>query len=272
MKRVSFIAAALAIVILAASAFIPRPVYAASTTAYNDYLYQYDQYRTRLNEFKVARTEYIKFKTLTSESTALEKTKSMMTQRNLLLTTYLQYLLEKLNEDQGLSTSDKQLYRALLQNELTFLNGHSNLLPSIGSISDAVTVSKQLESHYALLMVTVRQTIVALTLGQLEAVNTQYLTTYRAASDLVNTSRATTTPQKQGTLDRWLLQINNKQNLYAQKRDEVSMANSALKGKTLEETDNAYRKMRQTMAEGRQYLSEGSAFMKELVNAMRVED
>src|SRR3989344_5828917 len=78
-------------------------VFATSQQAYQDYLYQFDLYRQRETDFRVAKTEYEKFRSLTSETTALEKTKLLLAQRDQLLRAYLLVLNEKLNEDKGLT-------------------------------------------------------------------------------------------------------------------------------------------------------------------------
>ncbi len=142
--------------------FLPNQIFASSQTAYKDYLYQFDQYRTKQNNFKVARTEYLKYKTLLSETTALDTAKTMLAQQDQLLRSYLLFLNEKLNENTGLSSSEKNLYQTLIRNEVTFLETHTALIPSIGSLADAVSVAKQLESHYLVLSAYIRQTIIAL--------------------------------------------------------------------------------------------------------------
>src|SRR3990167_2153444 len=132
---------------------------ASSQQAHTDYLYQYDVYRQSYNDFKVAKNEYEKFKSLVSQTDALEQTKKMLAQRDVLLRSYLLLLNEKLNENKGLDGSDKTLYQTLIQNEVKFLESHANLIPAIGSIDDTVDVSKQLESHYNILQTSIRQTI-----------------------------------------------------------------------------------------------------------------
>ena len=67
-------------------------VNASSTQAYQDYLYQFDQYRSAYNNFSTAKSEYLKYKTLLSETTALDTTETMMTKRTQLLTSYLKFL------------------------------------------------------------------------------------------------------------------------------------------------------------------------------------
>lgn len=264
---------ALVVVTLVFFSVIPKTqIYASSDTAYKDYLFQFDQYRAKANSFKIARTEYLKYKTLLSETTALDTVKTMLSQRNQLLRSYLLLLNEKLNENTGLSTTDKQLYQTQIQNEVQFLENHALLVSSIGSLSDATTVSKQLESHYLVLEVSMRQTIIALGLGDLLKLNKQYTSSLSLLKDLAKTNAATVTPQKQGTIDRWLLQINNKQQLFQQKTEQISVANEQIKGTSQQELDQLFITVQKNLGEAKQYLVEGSSFMKELLNLLRYQN
>lgn len=253
--------------------FLPfQTVRATSTQAYQDYLYQYDQYRLKLNNFKVARTEYLKFKTLLAETTALDTVKAMMIQRNALLRSYLLLITEKLNENHGITTTDKQLYQTLIQNENTFLENHTQLISSIGSISDATDVSKQLESHYFVLYAGIRQTLTSLSLGDLTKLNTQYRATLEELRNIIDLNKQTVTPEKQSTIDRWLLQINNKQNLYQQKVEQIMTSNSQLKGNTQQEMDELFVSIQNNLNEAKQYLSEGTSFMQELIRLIQYKN
>lgn len=247
-------------------------VYASSQQAYQDYLYQFDVYRQTYTDFQVAKNEYAKFKSLTSQSSALDKTKTMLSQRDQLLRAYLLLLNEKLNEDTGISTTTKQLYRSLITSEVTFLENHAKLVPSIGSIDDAERISEQLESHYSILQVSIRQILIGLSLGQLTILSTMYDKTLLDAQTQVQTNSSTFTPQKQETINRWLLQITNKKSLYQQKFDAISSANSLLHGNDIQNLERQYSDLTKSMNEARQYLKEGASFMTELVTALKYVD
>ena len=247
-------------------------VHATSEQAYSDYIYQSDQYRNSYSDFQIAKNEYLKFKTLTSQTTALEKTKLMLVQRDQLLQSYLNLLKEKLNEDTGLGAPDKNQYLGILQNELTFLNNHSALMPSIGSLDDATNISKQLESHYLVLRTSIQQLRIALRLGAMSRLSLQYDDTVQKAQTLMDSNRAGFPIEKQATIDRWFLQIGNKRTLYQQKIDAIAAANGTLKKNSLQELDDTANKLFQNIAEARQYLSEGSLYMSELLTALRYID
>lgn len=245
---------------------------ASSQQAYQDYLFQFDLYRQKNNEFKVAKNEYEKFGSLTSQTAALEKTKLMLAQRDLLLRSYLLLLKEKLNEDRGLSTTEKQLYTRLIDNEIIFLVNHSRLVELIGSLEDANRTSKQLEDHYDILQASIRQTIGGISLGQLAIIAKSYDTALADARALMNTKRSIFSPQKQSTLDRWILQITNTRSLYQQKIDSITQENAQLIGFSIYEQDRTFRNIRKSIGEARQYLVEGSGFLGELVESLRYQD
>lgn len=247
-------------------------VYASSAQAYQDYLYQFDLYRQYFTDFQVARNEYQKFKSLQSQTAALDKTKIMMAQRDQLLRAYLLLLNEKLNETTAMASSDRQLYQTLIKNEVTFLTNHAQLVPSIGSLDDAATINNQLQSHYLVLQKSMRQTIIGISVGILTGLKQEFDRVTGLSQTLINTNRGAFTPEKQATIDRWLLQITNKKSLYQQKVDTINTANSSWETNNLEEMNRKFVTLQQQVGTAWQELLEGSSFLTELVNTMRYID
>lgn len=260
------------VIILLTFILLAPQIGATSQQAYQDYLFQFDFYRQKYSEFTVAKNEYQKFGTLTSQSTALEKTIAMLSQRDLLLRAYLLLLNEKLNEDQGLGTIERSTYKTLLTNEVAFLENHSQLVNSIASLEDATETSQQLESHYNVLQASVRQTIGGILLGNLAVGAARFDALFADARSLVNTSRGIFSPQKQATIDRWILQITNVRSLYQQKFEQITRLNAGYKGSSLDQQNTNLGNVKKSVAEARQYLIEGSGYLGELVTALRYED
>jgi hypothetical protein len=244
-------------------------IFASTEQARKDYQFQFDIYRQQYTEFQVAKNEYEKFKTLTSQSTALDKTKSMLAQRDQLLHSYLSLLAEKLAEDQGLNSSTKQLYITIIQNELIFLERHAQLIPSIGSLDDAVRVSQELESHYKILSISIKQILTGLSIGQLSILAQKFDSVTQNAQSIMSAYGGSFTPEKQQTINRWLLQIRNKRSFFQQKLDSIISANATLEASDLDDLESKFNAMQQSIAEARQYLSEGASFLTELKNALK---
>lgn len=247
-------------------------VLASSQQAYQDYLYQFDVYRQNYSTFTVAKNEYEKFKSLSAQTTALNATKTMLAQRDQLLRSYLLLLNEKLVEDQGLPPSTKQTYQTLLQNEAAFLTTHSQLINAVASIDDATQVSGQLESHYTVLQVTIRQIITGLALGQLSILSHYYDNNVKSAQALISANAGSISSQKLETLNRWILQIQDKRDLFQQKYDDVTQTNAQLTATDLMELDQQFSLMSQGLAQARQYLLEGAQYMIELKDELKYKD
>lgn len=246
--------------------------FASSGQAYKDYLYQFDVYRTMHADFKVAQNEYFKFKTLTSQTTALAKTKLMLSQRDQLLRAYLLLLNEKLYENPGITDTERNIYLTLTKNEIGFLDQHTTLVERIGSLEDAMETSRDLESHYAVLSASMRQTVAGLSLGELTQRAKLFDLALADAKALVETNRGVFSPEKQSTLDRWLLQITNTRSLYIQKVNGIKTSAERLRGGDIDDQNTSFILIQKSVGEARQYLLDGTSFLGELATALRYQN
>lgn len=245
------------------------PAYASSETAYADYLFQFDQYRQNYTDFQIARNEYLKFKSLASETAAIEKTQEMMASRAQLLRAYLLLLNEKLKETTTLSESERDFYFDSIQTENSFLENHAVFVNSIDTIDDLVKASKQLEDRYKVLQSTMRQTVLMLNLARLRILSDEYVSRLQDAKNLVDEAKKELNSEQTATLDRWLLQIGNKRTLYLQKQDQIVQGITGLKGSNTQQLDKQYQETTKKLTEAHQELKAGTAFMAELANAMK---
>jgi hypothetical protein len=245
------------------------PVFADSARAYQDYLYQADQYRAKYNEFKVAKNEFDKFGTLTSQTTALNDAKAMMIQRDIMMKTYLTLLLEKISENAGLSPADKQLYSTLARNEIKFLDDHVLLANAIGSITDASYVSDGMTSHYVVLETSIEQIIYGMQLGSLSLIAGQFDSTVASIKSFVQENRSQIDSSKQMIIDRWLISIDNKRNLYQQNIDLVAHDVTSMKLGSQSDLDQKINQLTSEISGAKSYLSEGSSYIGELLNVIK---
>lgn len=243
---------------------------AASEKSYEDYLYQNDQYRLKLNNFKTARSEYIKYKTLLSETTALDTAKSMLVQRNELLRTYILLLTEKLNENSGLTTIDKKLYQTILSTELTYLQTFSTKVKDAATLTDIKTLSLEFSTRYKTFEKTVHQITVALRMGELIQLHTNFKTAFSHLQSIVEINKSHVSVEKQAIIDRWMIQINAKQNLFQQKLEQIIEANGQMdERKDINEFDQETQKL---LSDAKTYLSEGTNFISELLTLLQIQD
>lgn len=251
--------------------FFVTPVGATSQQAYQDYLYQFDRYRQTYSDFQLARDTYLKYRSLTTQTTAVSVTQTMMTQRNFLLRSYLLFLTEKLNEDLGLGGAAKQQYQGNLQKELAFLETQNQQIAGLTSIDEATSTSKLLETHYVPLQITIRQTIIGITLGKLSDLARTFDQNFQIAQTLVSENTGVLAPEKVSIINRWLTQIQNTRSLYQQKIDEIDTftATKFATITTLSEIEQKFLDINKKLAEAKQLLTQATSYLSEVVTALK---
>lgn len=246
---------------------------ASSKQAYGDYLYQFDRYRQTYSDFQVARDSYLKYHSLTSQTQAVNATQTMLTQRNLLLRSYLLFLNEKLNEDWGLTATARQQYQGNLQKEIAFLDAQNREIVGLTTLDDAVRMSKLLETHAIPLQITIRQTIIGITLGKLSALSRTFDQSLQMTQTLVNANAALLTPEKISTINQWLIQIQNTRNLYQQKIEEITDAAGTQfsAATTVFDIDQKFTDINKKFTEAQHLLAQTAAYLGELVTALQYQ-
>jgi len=247
-------------------------VSASSEKVYKDYLYQYDVYRQKYSEFKIAKNEYDKFKSLTSETVLLDKTKLLLTSRNFLLKTYLLVLKNKLIENRGMIESEKGLYQTLIDNEVKFLDENSLLIPSIVTLQDASRVADLLTSHYQVLNSSMYQTVIVLSLGNLEILSRAYDDIYDKFNIFIDANRQYYPASKKSISGTWMNSIKSKRTLNKEKVNLIKDMNDKLRNIGLTEMQRSANNIIKNLNEAKLYLQEGASYMEELKSALKNND
>lgn len=265
MKRFFGVAALLAVFGLMAVS-----VNASSQQSYRDYQFQFDNYRQRLSDYQIALTQYKQFQSLASQQDTLDKVKLYIAQRDTVAKSYFLFLNEKLSENPGLITSEVAVSRAVLTNQIGFLDQNALLAPSIASLDDAKNVAAKFETNYDLMQSGYRQTIAMIELGYLNYFAKRFDDAAVHAQALITASRSDFAPQKQAELDRWMLSLSNKHSLYQQKANTIRAAIPKITG-DVQQQDRLFLQLQTTINAARQDLSEAASYLKELETALTYE-
>lgn len=261
------------LVLVALPALLAVPINASSQQAYRDYLYQFDVYRSVFSDFQTARGEYLKFQTLTSQSTALTKAKTMLAQRAMLLRTYLLLLTERLNENPGLAADEQNRYLSLLTSEINFLDRQKSAVPAIASLEGATGHSKELETHYPTLYAAMRGIAAELLRGGVAAQVSDFDRLFDNAKTLGSGNRPLSSPEKQATIDRWMVVIANRRGVLEQTLEDVRLTDQKIFKTTVpDEADRWFTDSAKAIAAAKQQLIEVTANLTELIASMRYQD
>lgn len=245
-------------------------VQASSKQAYQDYQYQFDVYRQRLSDYQIALTQYKQFKSLASQQDALDKVKLYIAQRNNVSKTYFLFLNEKLTENPGIGAGEVTTSRAILTNQIAFLDQNLVLAPSIASFDDAKSVSEKFETNYETMQSAYRQIVATVELGYLNYFAKQFDTSAVHAQALVAATRPDSSPQKQAVLDRWLLSLSNKRSLFQQKANTIRASLPKIVG-DVQQQDRVFQELQVSINAARQDLLEAASYLKEVETALKYD-
>lgn len=249
---------------------IAWPAQASSRQAYQDYQYQFDVYRQRLSDYRVALNQYQQFKSLAAQQDTVEKVKLYIAQRDNVAKTYFLFLNEKLSENPGFGASELSTYRPIITNQIAFLDQNVVLAPSIASLEDAQTVSEKFEANYEIMQSAYRQLIIAIELGYLNYFAKRFDAAVGHAQTLIAASRPDSSAQKQAIMDRWLLALSNKHSLYQQKANTIRSTIPKIVG-DVQQQDRLFQQVQTTINAARQDLVEAGSYLKELETALKYD-
>lgn len=181
--------------------------------------------------------------------------------------TYFLFLNEKLNENPGLSSGEKAVYRAILTNQIAFLDQNAVLVPSIASFDDAIKVSEKFETNYETMQSAYRQIIASIELGYLNYFAKRFEDTAVHAQALINAARQDVTAEKQAVLDRWLLALSNKRSLYQQKANSIRASITKIVG-DVQQQDRLFGQVQTTINAARQDIVDAASYLREIEIAL----
>lgn len=245
-------------------------IQASSLQAYQDYQYQFDQYRQRLADYQIAITQYKQFNSLASQQDALDKVKLLIAQRSNAGKSYLLFINEKLTENPGLPANEISIYRTIITNQIGYLDQNMVLAPSIASLEDAQRVSEQFVNNYETMQSAYRQTIAGVELGYLDYFAKRFDGAAVSAQALINASRADASPEKQAVLDRWLLTLSNKHSLFQQKINSIRSTIPKIAGDVMEQ-DRTFTQLQTKFGAAKQDLIESASYLKEIETALKYD-
>lgn len=153
-----------------------------------DYTYQYEKYRSSYDEYTIAKNEFLKQKTLTSQKDALDKTKIVIIQRAQALRVYFMALKYSLNSTSGIANEDKTRLSASLDEEIGWLQNHIDDISGLGNptLTDLFEISSRLERKQGLYITLGYDAMAHILIGRVRQVNQEFSATNSVLQPLVD--------------------------------------------------------------------------------------
>lgn len=217
----------------------PQAVLADSNASYTSYLTAADGYRSALSEFRVARSEYLKYKTLTSETVAYQRTTTFLYRRNDMVSAYLTYLRDKITESPGIPEATKTKYRDRITTHLKELTSNSGMTQTVTVLAEAVSLpGKDFEKRFPEIRKTMTQASYVLTLGEASAIIAREKAATDALEATINENESKFTSQKKSSLTYWLTTMRTAIAKHEQTVSDAVKANDKLDAQKTIDADN----------------------------------
>ncbi|MFH1840842.1 MAG: hypothetical protein ABH807_01670 [Candidatus Shapirobacteria bacterium] len=250
----------LAGIIIAAGAF---------EQSYQNYTFNYDQYRQSHRDYVITRQAYLSYLTLTAKSEAQNKTLLLLEERDETLKSYLAALKDKINESEGLSTQEKAGYTSQLENEIIWYEDHHNRLPSAGTLEDLVDSSNEVREHYRNTEILMYQVLTAVLSGKENFWRNRVIDQVLAIKS--NLARIKQEGGKDiDKVERWVLEAENRITRSQEKQQKANEKMAEMNNSS--NRNEIYNQSQFALTESHQYLKEANSYLRELIREIKTAD
>ncbi len=244
--------------------------YLAHAQDYNqsrlDYQTQYSKYREQLVEFRSARSEYITYKTLVSQTRAIYVTQQFLTTRQELIISYLQLLQSRIASSQSPFLDQQQTN--IIANQITQqIDFHKSQVPAIQAASelkDLTNISSRIDTNIATVTTLGIQTQALVLDSRMQEY--QDTTVNLMAFTTEQVRRIQAEGQKDTTeIQRWLIQAEQK---YTLANQGLSATNAQV---TRLRSDRELENYRTSLKRSTQYFKETNTLLNEIVTNLKIK-
>ncbi|PIU03615.1 hypothetical protein COT44_02360 [Candidatus Shapirobacteria bacterium CG08_land_8_20_14_0_20_39_18] len=236
--------------------------------AYQDYLYNFGQYRSAYLNYQSAKSEYQTYNTLTAQTKAIDQTKTMLTARTDTLRTFLTAARMKLNEDQSVTDYQKNLLYPQIDGEIASLQQNKSDISPVSTIDDLMNVSQKFEKNYPTAVYLTYQTKGALWSGRISIEINEVKSEITSLENYINQLKES--GKDVSTLERWLIEAKGKESLAEEKYNlGQQTVSTMLTQSTPDEMLKILNNSQQIFVDANQYLKETITDLKEIINRVK---
>ncbi len=238
--------------------------------AYREYNLTVEAYREAHDGYVLARSQYIKFGTLTAQNNAKEATLKMLEERDEVVKKYLIALRDRLRETEGVSESSLQGLTLGLDEEIAWFGDHKERLSTAGTLDDMISDSDDAKTRYGLISPLKYETLTAMSMGKVNDFRDRLSNIFSDTKGKINIIREEEreeykfSSRKVQIIDRWIFETESKIGRSEEKVDEA-VANSEKFGEKTKQDNRVYNRSLDLLGQSQLYLMEASSFVKEII-------
>ncbi len=247
--------------------------------AFGEYRNSLELYDTAHGEYSLARSQYLRLRTLTSKSEAKEKTRAMLEARDQALINYLTAIKEKINETEGITGSKKSQLSADLNTEINWFVNHKANLIGAGSLEDLVQDSAGASVYWLSIRPVVYRVLSEIPFGKVVDFRMRLGVNLSSVKNKVEEIRNEEREEykldtrKLEVIDRWTFETEGRLTRGTQKQDGTLPSFSSFTDEKLRRRNDkgVYESIVKKLLASVQDYQEASLFMREIIDELKTQ-
>lgn len=241
---------------------------------YQTYISSVEVYKISHSEYVLARAQYLRYRSLTSQEGAQVKTIEMLRKRDEVVISYLKAIKERLRESVGVEQITKNDLSVRIDEDIGWFSDHQNRVSSAVTLKDLVKDSDEAEKRFEGVMPLFYEVLSTVSLGLLTDYDdrlTNQLVGIRSKVESISKDERGEYQldlRKMQLIEKWIFESESRMLRSAEKRSESQEMISDIRGLkkvTLRSYDNIIIKI----SEVRQHLKEAVTFMTEILREVK---
>lgn len=244
--------------------------------AYKEYTLRVESYKVAHDEYILARSQYLKFKTLTSENNAKEATIRMLEARDEVLIKYLVALKVRIDEIKGTSNETRESLFLRLDEEMKWFLDHKDHLSSAGTLDDLVSDSDKAKKRFESIDPLIYEALSTISSGRLNNLKERLNNIFSDVRNKINEIKEEEreeykfSTRKIQIIERWISETESRIARGEEKRAEAKTLISGITGKG--KSVDRYNEVLTKLNEGQQYFREASLNVVEIISEIKTAE
>ena len=240
-----------------------------------NYTISLEEYQRSHNRYVLARSNYLKFKTLASEEQAISATMEMLVNRDIVVVTYIDLLLERVKNAKGLDDAKVNEMLILLENEKDWFELHSRQITSAATLSELVEESNKASQKFTQINSLVYIVFSYLSYGRVYDHQTRLVDVFadlRSKFESIRGDQRTEYRFSSGkimTIDNWLVESQSSINRSNEKLIETKARIDLFDAKT---SQKSYNLVVSDLQNSRLHMLKATSFMEEIIREIKTAE
>lgn len=249
--------------------------------AHREYSLSAEDYRASHDEYVLARSQYLKFKTLTAENNAKEATIRMLETRDEVAEKYLSVLKMRIEEIEGVPDATREALFLRIDEERTWFSEHKERLPSAGSLEDLVSDSDEAKGRFEAADPLIYEGLSVISSGRVNNFRARLKNIFSSVRDKINKikeeerSEYKFSTRKIQIIERWIFETEGRISRSEEKQVEADSLISEISGKSGgrgKSSVGTYSQVLSKLGESQQYLKEASLYVIEIIREIKTAE